>query len=269
MDRSAPSTEDPALPVRLDAMNEQTWNAAEYVCHAGFVASLGAGLLDVLAPQAGEHVLDLGCGDGALTSELAARGCSVVGVDSSPEQVAHARARGLDARVVDGQALGFEQEFDAVLSNAALHWMKRPAAVLDGVWRSLEPGGRFVGEMGGIGNVASVVEAAHSLLAAAGIDSASCNPWYFPSVDTYQGLLTAQGFELDFIMLFRRPTPLDGDVSHWLRLFAQSFAAAVPEARRADFHAALRARLAPRLMDAAGRWCMDYVRLRFKVRKPA
>lgn len=269
MDRTVPSAEDAAVPASSNAMNQQTWNAVEYIRHAGFVANLGADLIEVLAPRAGERVLDLGCGDGALTAALAARGCSVVGVDNSPEQIAHARARGLDARVVDGHALGFEREFDAVLSNAALHWMQQPAAVLDGVWRSLEPGGRFVGEMGGIGNVASVVEAAHSLLAADGIDAASYNPWYFPSVDAYQGLLTARGFELDFIMLFRRPTPLEGDVSHWLRLFAQSFAAAVPEARRADFHAALRARLAPRLMDAGGRWCMDYVRLRFKVRKPA
>ena len=106
-------------------------------------------VVEWLNPQAGERILDLGCGDGALTLKLKALGCEVVGVDSSPELVHVAQALGLDARLMDGQNLQFKAEFDAVLTNAALHWMKQPDAVIQGVGQALKPGGRFVGEFGG------------------------------------------------------------------------------------------------------------------------
>jgi trans-aconitate methyltransferase len=250
-------------------MNEQRWNPTDYARHAGFVAAFGGELVDLLDPVAGARVLDLGCGDGALTAAVAARGFDVLGLDASPAQVAAARARGLEAEVGDGERLDFERAFDAILSNAALHWMRDQRAVLAGVWRALRPGGCFVGELGGAGNVASVVAAASELLAARGVDPAAYNPWRFPSVDHFQGLLEAQGFALEFIMLFPRPTPLPGPVDDWLRLFAQSFAAAVPEPERDAFYFDLARRLAPRLRAADGRWVLDYVRLRFKARRPA
>lgn len=244
-------------------MSTQTWNPDHYVCHAGFVAELGGDLIDMLDPRPGQRVLDLGCGDGALTERLAARDCEVVGVDSSAAQVGAARARGLDARVVDGESLAFEAEFDAVISNAALHWMKRPRRVLAGVAKALRPGGRFVAEMGGAGNVASVVECASALLAARGLDAQSVNPWYFPDEETYAALLEAHGFRIDALRLFERPTTLPGEVRAWLELFAQSFAAALPADARDAFYDELGTALEPRVRGSDGVWVLDYVRLRF------
>ncbi len=250
-------------------MTETHWNAEDYVRHAGFVAAFGGELLGLIDLPAGSRVLDLGCGDGTLTLKLRERGFDVLGVDSSAEQVAAARARGLAAEVVDGHTLPYSGEFDGVVSNAALHWMKQPRAVLEGVWRSLRPGGTFVGEMGGAGNIKRVVAAAEAALRVRGIEPAAHNPWFFPSADTYQSMLEEQGFALDFIMLFSRPTPLAGDVGHWLRLFAQSFAAAIPADERDAWYAAVAAMLAPQLCDADGHWTLDYMRLRFKARRPA
>src|SRR3546814_17150610 len=122
----------------------QTWDAGAYARNGRFVADLAANLIDWLAPQAGERILDLGCGDGVLSEKLLEAGAQVIGADASPELVAAARERGIDAQIVDGQALSFNAEFDAVFSHAALHWMKRdPDAVLAGVWRALTQGGRF------------------------------------------------------------------------------------------------------------------------------
>src|SRR5690349_15390007 len=137
---------------------EQRWDPQRYQENAGFVAVLGAPLLDMLAPKAGERILDLGCGDGALTEKIAAI-ATVVAVDASADQIKAARARGLDAHVADGTKLAFKSGFDAVFSNAALHWMRDPDAVIAGVWRALRPGGRFVAECGGAGNVEQIMRA--------------------------------------------------------------------------------------------------------------
>lgn len=250
-------------------MTSQTWNPEIYARDAGFVAELGGDLIELLEPRRDESILDLGCGDGALTEKLLATGCRVVAVDSSAEQVAAARERGLDARVMDGHALAFEERFDGVISNAALHWMQRPREVLDGVRTALRPGGRFVAEMGGAGNVQAVVDAAGALLSARGIDPGPCNPWFFPDPETYGGLLEAAGFHIDAMRLFERPTPLPGDVENWLRLFAQSFAAAVPATERDAYYAQLVHALEPRLRRDDGSWYVDYVRLRFRAAAPA
>ncbi len=246
----------------------QTWDPERYARNARFVADLGLPVVELLAPRAGERVLDLGCGDGALTERLVALGCDVVGVDGSAAQVAAARARGLDARVMDGERLAFDDAvFDAVFSNAALHWMTRPDAVIAGVWRILRPGGRFVGELGGDGCVATIVAALAAALARRGVDAATVNPWYFPTVEDYRGRLQAAGFRVDSIALFPRPTPLPGDVTAWLETFAESFAAALPVEERPAFLAEVQERLRPDLCDADGRWTADYVRLRFAATK--
>jgi len=150
----------------------QEWDPAQYAQGASFVPKLGEAALAWLAPQPGERILDLGCGDGALTQKFCEAGCEVVGVDASAAQVSAARARGLDARCANGEALNFRAEFDAVFSNAALHWMKNADAVLSGVRRALRPGGRFAGEFGGKGNVAQVQAALEAELAARGLDGA-------------------------------------------------------------------------------------------------
>lgn len=243
----------------------QDWNPEQYARNARFVSDLGQQVIELLAPRHGERILDLGCGDGALTIKLLDCGCEVVGVDSSQEMVAAAQRLGLDARVMDGQALQFDNEFDAVFSNAALHWMKEPEAVIAGVWRSLKPGGRFVGEFGGYGNVASIVTAMEAALAARGFTVPS--PWFFPCPREYRKLLEAIGFVVQTIDLIPRPTPLPGDVSGWLETFAQPCTATLPADERPGFIAEVVEALRPVLCDANGNWEADYVRLRFSATK--
>ncbi|MCZ7619062.1 MAG: methyltransferase domain-containing protein [Myxococcota bacterium] len=247
----------------------QRWDPDGYERHARFVTELGAPVRDLLAPRPGERILDLGCGDGALTANLVAAGSRVVGIDASPAFVAAARARGLDARVGDGHALAFDSEFDAVFSNAALHWMREPDRVLEGVHRALVPGGRFVAEFGGAGCVRRIVAELEAALAERGRDGRAANPWYFPSDVEYRMRLERNGFEVREIRLFARPTPLPGDVAGWLETFCQSFTNGLPEHERPGFLADVQRRLEPALRDAQGVWHADYVRLRFAATKPA
>ena len=213
-------------------MTGQSWDPDLYARNARFVSDFGMPVVALLDPRPGERILDLGCGDGVLTEKLAALGCEVVGADASPAQVEAARTRGLDARVLDGEALPFEAEFDAVFSNAALHWMKKPGAVVQGVRRALRPGGRFVAESGGRGNVRRIEAALAEALGRRGRDAEAVNPWYFPSSEEYRRLLEAHGFEVREMTLFPRPTPLPGDILEWLETFGGSFISAVPEAER-------------------------------------
>lgn len=247
----------------------QTWDPERYARNARFVSDLGAPVVELLAPRPGERILDLGCGDGALTAKLVDLGCRVVGVDASAEQIAAARARGLDARVASGEALDFDDEFDAVFSNAALHWMKRADLVIDGAWRALAPGGRFVAECGGDGCVATIVASLSAALERRGYDARTANPWYFPTVADYRARLEGRGFVVTSIALIPRPTPLPGDVTGWLETFAESFTGVLPAGERAAFLAEVQEALRPDLCDDAGRWTADYVRLRFAATRPA
>ena len=237
------------------------WNPNTYAENARFVSDLGNKVIDLLSPQVGERILDLGCGDGALTSEVSKLGCRVVGVDSSPEMVRAAKWRGLEAQVADGQSLRFHNEFDAVFSNAALHWMKDSQSVIGGVWSALRPGGRFVGEFGGHGNVATIISAIESALSSRGL-AVTC-PWFFPKPEEYQNLLESAGFEVHDIALFLRPTVLPGDVRGWLTTFAHPYMVVVPESERNEFTSEIVDSLRKRLVDANGKWIADYVRLRF------
>ncbi len=246
----------------------QTWDPALYAHNARFVADLGMPVVELLAPQPGERVLDLGCGDGALTAKLVALGCDVIGVDASAAQVAAARALGVEARVLDGHALDYDAELDAVFSNATLHWLKRPDEVIRGVFRALRPGGRFVAELGGHGCVATVCSALVEALDRRGIDGAARIPWYFPTVEDYGERLARGGFSVSSIKLFPRPTPLPGDITGWIATFAESFTGALPPGSRDAYVAEVRERLRPLLSDDGGRWTADYVRLRFVAVKP-
>ncbi|MBI3781832.1 MAG: class I SAM-dependent methyltransferase [Deltaproteobacteria bacterium] len=247
----------------------QSWDPERYARNARFVSDLGMPVVELLAPQPGERVLDLGCGDGVLTEKLAALGCDVVGIDGSAAQIEAVRARGIDARVMDGQELTFGPEFDAVFSNAAMHWMRRGEAVVRGVHNALKPGGRFVAEFGGAGCVEVIRSTLIAALDRRGVDGKAADPWYFPTDQEYRQLLEANGFDVSYIALIPRPTPLPGDVGGWLETFAESFISKLPREDRPVFVDEVRETLRPKLCNAAGQWTADYVRLRFNARKTA
>lgn len=244
----------------------QHWNPAQYAENARFVSDLGLPVLELLSPQPGESILDLGCGDGTLTSKLVESGCTVVGVDSSPEMIVAAKSLGLNVQVMDGQTLPFINEFDAVFSNAALHWMKNPEQVIVGVWRALKPGGRFVGEFGGYGNVAAIVKAIEFALFSR--DVVIAHPWFFPRPEEYRVCLEARGFVVESLALIPRPTPLPGDLCGWLETFAQPYTSALPAPETRGLMSEIVEALRPMLCDAHGIWHADYVRLRFSATKP-
>jgi trans-aconitate methyltransferase len=248
-------------------MAAQSWDPERYARNARFVADLGMPVVELLAPRPGERILDLGCGDGALTAKLVELGCRVVAVDSSAEQIQAARKRDLAASVMDGERLSFSDEFDAVFSNAALHWMKRADDVIAGVHRALKPGGRFVGECGGAGCVQTIRRALVTALNRRGVDGESRVPWYFPTPGDYATRLEAAGFRVDSIALIPRPTPLPGDVVGWLETFGENFTNALPAEARVEYLQEVRSELEPKLRDASGTWVADYIRLRFVATK--
>jgi SAM-dependent methyltransferase len=244
-------------------MTAQTWNSADYAKNARFVTDLGAPVFALLDPRPGERILDLGCGDGVLTKKIAEFGCKIVGVDSSAEFVAAAKKLGLDVIEMDAADLDFGPGFDAVFSNAALHWMKNADRVIEGVARALRPKGRFVAEMGGHGCVKTIQSALIDELNRRGYDGQAANPWYFPAAEDYGARLVAAGFEVRYIALLPRPTPLPGDLMGWLATFSGSFTAVLPRAAREEYLECVRERIRPYLCDAHGNWTADYVRLRF------
>ena len=244
--------------------SKQNWNTANYAATGRFVATLGGPVLELLAPQPGEHILDLGCGDGALTEKLTAAGAHVTGVDASPAMLTEARKRGLRVLQMPGEELTFERQFDAVFSNAALHWMRDQQAVIAGVIRALKPGGRFVAEMGGMGNIAAIRVALQSVLAKYQVDAEQSAQSYFPSVELYTHLLATAGFTVEYIELIPRPTPLPAGMAAWLETFRNGVLDQLTPADRVQAKDEVLALLRPALCDEDGNWSADYVRLRFK-----
>jgi trans-aconitate methyltransferase len=244
-----------------------TWDPQAYAQNARFVADLAEPLLTLLDAKPGEAVLDLGCGDGALTEKIAAAGCAVVGIDSSLAQIQATKKRGLNALVMDGRRFFFKRAFDAVITNATLHWIKEAEDVVMNVAHCLSINGRFVGEFGGNGNVDTIRVALHDGLRRRGIDPWKIDPWYYPTPEDYARLLRKHGFTVSYIELLPRPTQLPGDILGWLEVFAQPFTKAVAPAQRAEFLNEIRDALQPRLREPDGTWHADYVRLRFKAIK--
>lgn len=246
----------------------QRWDPDQYARNAHFNTELAGPILALLGPKAGERVLDLGCGDGSLTQALVEAGCDVFAIDASPAQVEACRLRGIACSVGDGERLDFAGEFDAVFSNAALHWMRDADAVIAGVFRALRPGGRFVGEFGGHACVAAIRTALHGELAARGLDGAALEPWYFPTAEDHAARLSRGGFTVAHVELTPRPTALPTGLRGWLDTFTEAFVGALPEPEREALLDAVVARLAPILRTPGGTWIADYTRLRFVALRP-
>ena len=243
----------------------QTWSPAAYGENGAFVHELAGGVLEWLAPRQGEEILDLGCGDGQLSKRLAAGGATVRGVDASPEMVESARSRGVAAVQGSAEALPFDDaRFDAVFSNAALHWVSDQDAMMREVRRVLRPGGRFAAEMGGQGNIAAIRVALMAVLARHGFADREDGVNYYPTAAAYTQRLNRHGFQVQRIGLIPRPTPLDaGGMKGWLRTFRSGVLAGLPLELRETVVEETAALLEPALRDVAGNWVADYVRLRF------
>jgi len=248
---------------------KQTWSPETYLRHGAFVSLLGEPVVQILSPKAGERILDLGCGEGILTEKIVESGADVLGMDNSEAQVEAAKARGFEAVAMDAHEMEFENEFDAVFSNAALHWMSPLSKVFENVFRALKPGGRFVAEMGGAGNIQSIRMALYNALMHRGIDPAHYDPWSYLGDSSATMMLQRAGFETRSVTLIRRPTDLPGDIGPWLETFAGSFMQAVPEEQHPALIDEVRDKLQSTLFDPHNKWVADYVRLRFKVVKPA
>ncbi len=239
------------------------WNPSLYAATARYVSDHGLPVVDWLARQPGERILDLGCGDGALTAKLIALGCDVVALDQSVAMVEAARRNGVQAQVADARRLEFHSEFDAVFSNAVLHWINEANDVVQSVARALRPGGRFIGEFGGQGNIALVRRALRDAMSRRGVELDETCGWYFPSPTEHAAVLERNGFDVARAELIPRPTPTPGDAREWLANFADHLLALAPASERQAILDEVDAALQPRLRGDDGVWHIDYVRIRF------
>ena len=246
--------------------NENSWNAQKYTKHASFVSDLALPVVDLLAPIEREEILDLGCGEGTLALEIQKSGAKVTGMDLSHEMVKSARAKGIDAMVMSATKLEFKNRFDAVFSNAVLHWVKESETAARNIYESLKPNGRFVAEFGGYGNAKTVVDAMKKVFTNHPEFGAFDDPWYFPSVEEYSSVLESCGFSVEYCELIPRPTPVD-DIANWLDLFANGVTAHLSREEFAMFKEEVRSIVKPILFDANNGWHVDYVRLRVKAVK--
>jgi trans-aconitate methyltransferase len=247
-----------------------TWDADRYDGSFGYVSALGRGVVTLLDPRPGDRVLDLGCGTGRLTATVAAAGARVWGIDADAAMIAKARLDHPHVRfeLADGHTFEVEEPVDAVMSNAALHWMLRADDVIARVHTALRPAGRFVAEFGGQGNIATIHRAVLDAAESLGVDRDQLpNPWYFPSPAEHAARLESGGFRVRSLELVDRPTPLSSDgITGWLRMFGDRLLAPVPSEQREELIRSASDRCRATL-ERDGRWFADYVRLRFVAEK--
>jgi|MDTC01.3.fsa_nt_gb trans-aconitate methyltransferase len=253
------------------ASTEDHWNADLYKSKHNFVFEYGRGLIELLEIEPGDDVLDLGCGTGELTQELAARGAKAVGVDSSSAMIEQASAQFPDVHFEERNvySLNYTEAFDAIFSNAMLHWVTDPDKAIAAMAQALRPSGQLVLEMGGLGNMGHAIESFESALEGTGLPSRSANnPWYFPSIADYTTRLETAGFCVSSAVLFERPTKLEGNegLHNWYRMFASSFLSGL-DSREQDSVIARAAELARETLCQDGQWYADYVRLRVTAKK--
>jgi len=238
------------------------WDAADYARVGGFVPELGQAALDLLDPQRGEHILDVGCGDGTLTLRIKEMGADVVGIDNSLSMVAAAKAKGLDARLMDAAQLKFAEAFDAAFSNATLHWVLDKERAARAIWFALKAGGRFAGEMGGDGNLARLRETLDDVLVERGFGPPTYAANWYPTPDEFAAVYEQAGFKDIEARLIDRPTELEHGVQAWVTAFRAGWLdrAGVPHEDRQS--------IADEVAARVGSNIADYVRLRFIMRKP-
>ena len=238
-------------------------NPKSYQAKHHYVTAAGADLMEVLDPQVGERILDLGCGTGQLSAQIAATGAEVVGIDLSAEMIEAAREQfpSLSFAVGDARDFSFAEPFDAVFSNASLHWVKPPETALACIAACLGQGGRFVAELGGARNIATINQGLIDQLAARGFYPQS--PWYFPSLGEYARLVEQAGLRVAYASHFSRPTPLEGEsgLRDWMEMFAETLTEGVPSSMREELWDAVEAAVRPALYGDGG-WNADYWRLR-------
>jgi len=247
------------------------WNAHLYDQKHDFVSKFGSSLIDLLAPVENESILDVGCGTGDLAHELTTLGASVIGVDASAEMIYAAQQKypRILFQTMDATELPFAQQFDAVFSNAALHWMKEPELVIEKAYRALKDEGRFVAEMGGQGNIGSIVWALQNSMQVLQLPYFEHYfPWYFPSAEEYQAKLEYAGFHVEMMTLYERPTPLHGQdgLRHWLVMFSDNLLQHLTEDEKEQVYATCEELLKP-ICFHQQQWIIDYYRLRFIARK--
>jgi trans-aconitate methyltransferase len=252
---------------KKNTVSEKRWDASAYDNKHSFVWKYGREVLELLAPREGERILDLGCGTGHLTSQIAAAGATVIGLDKSSTMIERARELYPDLRfeTADATSFHFDDPFDAVFSNAAIHWMKDQGGVADSVFKALKAGGRFVAEFGGKGNIQKLRSALREVLDAGGYGwDREATRRYYASIGEYATLLEAHGFRVTYAAHFDRPTKLDGNESglqKWLEVFADNELAGVPADKRERVIKLVEQRLRPELFRD-GSWYLDYKRLR-------
>jgi trans-aconitate methyltransferase len=244
------------------------WDSSLYDDRHSFVWKKVGDLVELLAPQPGERILDLGCGTGHLTAQIAARGAVTTGLDASVSMIAQARQNypRLKFALGDASEFRFDDPFDAVFSNAALHWIPDAGRVIESVARALKPEGRFVLEMGGRGNIARIVKALSEVLREAGYSPR--NPWYFPSAAEYAALLEQHGFEIEALWTIERWNKLEHPekgLREWLEMFAGVWFEGVAEKEREGIIVEIESRLRLQLWRD-GAWWADYRRLRLAAR---
>ena len=244
------------------------WNAELYDQSHAFVYQYGEGLIDLLDAKPGESILDLGCGTGHLTKLIQEKGASVIGIDSSAEMIAQAKESfpNIEFKVANASNFYFEGEFDAIFSNAVLHWIKEDDTLIESVYDNLKPGGRFVAEFGGRGNMEKLISVTREVLLKYGyVDQAALVLWYFPGLGEYTKKLEDHGFRVTFAAHFDRKTPLqDGDegVAKWIAMFGSQYLIGIPADEQKTILKEITSLLEP-LYNENGQWYADYKRLRF------
>ena len=244
------------------------WNAELYDDKHAFVFQYGESVIDLLDVKPGERILDLGCGTGHLTKHIQELGADVVGIDSSPEMIAQAQGKNpdVDFSVASGTDFHFDEPFDAVFSNATLHWIREQDSLITCVYNTLKPKGRFVAEFGGKGNMEKLIAATQQVLKQHGYTRlAEMKPWYFPSLGEYISKLEAHGFRVTFAMHFDRKTLLqDGEkgVAKWIAMFGSQYLEGIAAGEKQQMLDEITKLLEPDYNEG-GQWYADYKRLRF------